>query len=128
MDMEGRGATASMVRVTAGSASTAIAIAAEKHCARVRARVASGAAVDPCSASAPDFLEQGGTSVAMRPAGEASATSLRREVDTMKYLKPELIVVGSASALVQGGLEGVGDNTNGDIEKPMSGVVLGLDD
>ena len=128
MDMEGRGATAPMVRVTAGSASTAIATAAEKHCARVRARVASGAAVDPCSASAPDFLEQGGTSVAMRPAGEASATSLRREVDTMKYLKPELIVLGSAAALVQGGLEGKDDNTNGDQERPMFGVVLGLDD
>ena len=46
----------------------------------------------------------------------------------MKYTKPELIVLGSATVLVQGGVEGVGDHTNSDKEKPMIGVVLGLDE
>jgi hypothetical protein len=46
----------------------------------------------------------------------------------MKYAKPELIVLGPATELVHGGLPGQGDNTNGDKENPMFGVVLGLDD
>jgi hypothetical protein len=46
----------------------------------------------------------------------------------MKYTKPELIVIGSASTLVQGGVPGSGDNPHADTEDPMIGVVLGLDD
>jgi hypothetical protein len=46
----------------------------------------------------------------------------------MKYTKPELFVIGPAAVLVQGGPEGRDDNTNGDKEKPMFGLVLGLDD
>ena len=46
----------------------------------------------------------------------------------MKYAKPELIVLGQATELVQGGLPGRDDNTNGDKEDPMFGVILGLDD
>ena len=46
----------------------------------------------------------------------------------MKYAKPELIVLGPATQLVQGGPQGQGDNTNGDKEDPMFGVLLGLDE
>ena len=46
----------------------------------------------------------------------------------MKYTKPELVVLGPASELVQGGLEGRDDNTNGDKEQPVIGLLLGLDD
>ena len=46
----------------------------------------------------------------------------------MKYSTPELVVLGPAAVLVQGGDIGWDDNTNPDYEKPMAGVALGLDD
>ena len=46
----------------------------------------------------------------------------------MKYMKPELMVLGPASVLVQGGLPGVSDNTSSDKEQAIVGIVLGLDD
>jgi len=45
----------------------------------------------------------------------------------MKYSKPELVVLGSAALLVQGGLDGFDDNTHPDREQPMI-TTLGLDD
>jgi hypothetical protein len=44
----------------------------------------------------------------------------------MKYAKPELIVLGPATALVQGILGGKGDNPNFDTEYVMD-LPLGLD-
>ena len=46
----------------------------------------------------------------------------------MKYSKPELVVVGSATLLVMGGPDGSGDNPNQFTEDPPEGVQLGLDD
>ncbi|HEX7021006.1 MAG TPA: hypothetical protein VF159_13400 [Gemmatimonadaceae bacterium] len=46
----------------------------------------------------------------------------------MEYAKPELVVVGQASALVLGGLPGEHDNPNADTERPIMGIALGLDD
>ena len=47
----------------------------------------------------------------------------------MKYATPELVVLGSASALVQGSLiDGKGDNGGAsETSRPATGVVLGLD-
>jgi hypothetical protein len=45
----------------------------------------------------------------------------------MTYSAPELIVLGPAMLLVQGGLDGFDDNTNPDREQPMI-TTLGLDD
>ena len=46
----------------------------------------------------------------------------------MKYSTPELIVVGEASVLVQGGQRGKFDNGGSDTSRPMLGVLLGLDE
>lgn len=46
----------------------------------------------------------------------------------MKYTKPELVVLGPATALVQGTPEGVDDNTNPDSEHLAFGIAAGLDD
>ena len=46
----------------------------------------------------------------------------------MKYSTPELVVVGSASALVQGVFGDVGDSINPDSEHLAEGFVAGLDD
>lgn len=46
----------------------------------------------------------------------------------MKYSTPELVVLGSAAALVLGVGPGELDNINPELERPNPGVVLGLDD
>ena len=47
----------------------------------------------------------------------------------MKYATPELVVLGSASALVQGtSIEGRLDNGGSETSKPATGIVLGLDE
>ena len=46
----------------------------------------------------------------------------------MRYATPELVVIGAASALVQGSLPGQDDNGSSSISQPDLGVVLGLDD
>jgi hypothetical protein len=46
----------------------------------------------------------------------------------MKYSTPELIVLGSAAALVLGQEGGEGDNPNPLTEHIVEGVVAGLDD
>ena len=46
----------------------------------------------------------------------------------MQYSTPELVLVGSASALVLGDREGLGDNVATFITKPPMGIALGLDD
>jgi hypothetical protein len=46
----------------------------------------------------------------------------------MKYSTPELVVLGSAHALVLGGDRGQFDNTVSLTSKPMTGLTLGLDD
>ena len=46
----------------------------------------------------------------------------------MKYATPELVILGSASALVQGSaIEGQLDNGVSETSKPATGIVLGLD-
>jgi hypothetical protein len=46
----------------------------------------------------------------------------------MKYSTPELVVLGSASILVQGGEEGRYDNVATFMTRSLVGVALGLDD
>ena len=46
----------------------------------------------------------------------------------MKYSTPELVVLGTAAALVQGTPIGEGDNSNPDFERLKVGLVAGLDD
>jgi hypothetical protein len=46
----------------------------------------------------------------------------------MKYSKPELVVLGPATALVKGIPKGIGDSTNPFDEIPADGVQVGLDD
>lgn len=46
----------------------------------------------------------------------------------MKYSTPELVVIGTASALVQGVVDFEGDNINPDSEHLAEGFVAGLDD
>jgi len=46
----------------------------------------------------------------------------------MRYATPELVVIGQASALVQGGEQGHLDNGVSETSQPIAGVVLGLDD
>ena len=46
----------------------------------------------------------------------------------MRYATPELVVIGAASALVQGDTLGKLDNGTSDTSKPQLGVLLGLDD
>ena len=45
----------------------------------------------------------------------------------MKYAAPELVVLGTAGALVLGGTLGVDDNTNPDYEMATAGLAIGLD-
>jgi hypothetical protein len=47
----------------------------------------------------------------------------------MKYASPELVVLGSASALVQGSdIDGKLDSGVSDTSRPAAGLALGLDD
>lgn len=46
----------------------------------------------------------------------------------MQYSAPELVVLGSASTLVLGGIRGEGDNVETFLTEPMVGVALGLDE
>jgi hypothetical protein len=46
----------------------------------------------------------------------------------MQYSTPDLVVLGAASVLVQGGMRGVLDNGSSDIEQPADEVTLGLDE
>jgi len=46
----------------------------------------------------------------------------------MRYSTPELVVLGSASALVLGAGPGLFDNETSYTSQPMAGVPLGLDD
>ncbi len=46
----------------------------------------------------------------------------------MKYATPELVVVGSASALVQGVPGGVLDNPGTNPSHAEAGIAIGLDD
>ena len=46
----------------------------------------------------------------------------------MKYLKPELVVLGPATVLVKGIPKGIGDSTNPFDEIPADGAQVGLDD
>jgi hypothetical protein len=46
----------------------------------------------------------------------------------MKYATPELVVVGTAAVLVQGGIKGQLDNGDSQKSQPAVGIVLGLDD
>jgi len=46
----------------------------------------------------------------------------------MKYATPELVVVGSASALVRGVPGGYLDNDTSSMSRPAEGIALGLDD
>ena len=46
----------------------------------------------------------------------------------MKYATPELVVIGQASVLVQGGEQGYLDNSVSETSQPIAGVLLGLDE
>jgi hypothetical protein len=46
----------------------------------------------------------------------------------MKYSTPEIVVLGSAVALVLGDVEGQLDNVSTFMTRPPVGVALGLDD
>ena len=46
----------------------------------------------------------------------------------MRYSTPELVVVGTASSLVQGIPGGLFDNEVSQTERPADGLALGLDD
>jgi hypothetical protein len=46
----------------------------------------------------------------------------------MKYATPELVVIGAASVLVQGGIRGQLDNVDSTTSQPALGLALGLDD
>ncbi len=46
----------------------------------------------------------------------------------MKYATPELVVIGAAAALVQGGIKGYFDNEVSETSQPIAGTLLGLDD
>lgn len=46
----------------------------------------------------------------------------------MRYATPELVVIGAASALVQGQPGGKLDNGSSTISQPGAGMLLGLDD
>lgn len=46
----------------------------------------------------------------------------------MTYSSPELVVIGRADVLVQGGPIGQLDHDTSEVEKPAMGLVLGLDD
>ena len=46
----------------------------------------------------------------------------------MQYATPELVVVGAASVLVQGGIIGRLDNVDSQTSQPAAGIALGLDE
>ena len=46
----------------------------------------------------------------------------------MRYSTPELVVLGSAAALVLGDIEGRLDNVSTLMTRPPAGIALGLDD
>jgi hypothetical protein len=46
----------------------------------------------------------------------------------MRYSTPELIVLGPAAVLVQGGMPGVLDNGSSATERPTEALALGLDE
>jgi len=46
----------------------------------------------------------------------------------MRYATPELVVIGAASVIVQGGDIGKLDNGDSQTSQPAAGIVLGLDD
>jgi hypothetical protein len=46
----------------------------------------------------------------------------------MRYATPELVVIGAASLVVQGGDIGKLDNGDSQTSQPATGIVLGLDD
>jgi len=46
----------------------------------------------------------------------------------MRYATPELVVIGAASLVVQGGEIGKLDNGDSQTSQPAAGIVLGLDD
>lgn len=46
----------------------------------------------------------------------------------MRYVTPELVVIGTASAVVLGGDIGKLDNGDSQTSQPAAGVPLGLDD
>jgi hypothetical protein len=46
----------------------------------------------------------------------------------MKYSTPELVVIGAASALVQGVPPGILDRGSSSTSQPAAGTLLGLDD
>jgi len=46
----------------------------------------------------------------------------------MRYVTPELVVIGAASAVVRGGDIGKLDNGDSQTSQPAAGVLLGLDD
>ncbi len=46
----------------------------------------------------------------------------------MKYSTPDLVVLGSAAALVLGDVQGRFDNVSTLMTQPPTGVALGLDD
>jgi hypothetical protein len=52
----------------------------------------------------------------------------RKEMTAMKYETPQLVVVGSASHLVQGVPGGMFDNDVSTTSHSADGVALGLDD
>jgi hypothetical protein len=52
----------------------------------------------------------------------------KKEVTTMEYAKPELVIVGTATALVLGSIKGTDDNPNPLTERAVGNVPLGLDD
>jgi hypothetical protein len=45
----------------------------------------------------------------------------------MRYETPQIVVLGTASVLVQGGQPGKLDNGDSRTSKPIAGIVLGLD-
>ena len=45
----------------------------------------------------------------------------------MRYEAPELVVVGAAALLVQGGPDGKRDHVDSETSQPAAGIVLGLD-
>jgi hypothetical protein len=46
----------------------------------------------------------------------------------MKYSTPEIVVLGSAAALVRGGEVGRHDNVSTFMTQPVTGVALGIDE
>ena len=46
----------------------------------------------------------------------------------MRYATPELVVIGAACVVVQGGAIGKLDNGDSQTSQPATGVVLGLDE